>query len=57
MRHISKTGDIISFMFRVVIDYLFMICSGMIFDKPILFQARYTGLTIWEHVDQPLKLS
>ena len=57
LRHISDSGVYIAIIFSMVIEYLFMICSSVIFDKNILFQTRTPELSIWEHVDQPWKLS
>ena len=53
LRHISDSGVYIAIIFSMVIEYLFMICSGVIFDIHILFQTRIPGLSIWEYVDQP----
>ena len=32
LRHISDSGVYIAIIFSMVIEYLFMICSGVIFD-------------------------
>ena len=47
LRHISDSGVYIAIIFSMVIEYLFMICSSVIFDKNILFQTRTPELSIW----------
>ena len=55
MRHISEPADSIALIFSMVMGYLFIICSVVIFDIPILFETRYPRLpTVQVIPDMPL---